>query len=259
MVPNLSSMFLVTDMIHDKVDQVQDDVAKHIKPDGQRTIFHDLITNDSLMPEEKTQERLVAEGVALVGAGSQTVAHTLAVISYHLIANPDILSKLRDELAGALPIDGSMPKWSKLEQLPYLSAIIQEGLRCGVSHRLQRISPDVDLTFREWNIPKGTPVGMTSILQHFNPDIVPSPHTFSPDRWLQPDSARLRKYIVAFSKGSRQCLAHCELNLTLATLFAPGKLDFELFETGIEDVEVKHDFFNASQSVESKGIRVKVL
>lgn len=53
-------------------------------------------------------------------------------------------------------------------------------------------------------------------------------------------------------------LAYCELYLTLATLFAPGRFRFELFETGIEDVEVQHDFFNASQSLSSKGIRVKV-
>lgn len=47
---------------------------------------------------------------------------------------------------------------------------------------------------------------MTSILMHENPDLFPSPRTFDPERWLQPDSARLRKYVVPFSKGSRQCL-----------------------------------------------------
>ncbi|KAL9631283.1 MAG: hypothetical protein Q9204_004301 [Flavoplaca sp. TL-2023a] len=302
LVPNLSSLFLMTgemlrvfQMVREKVDQVQADLANDKKPDGQRTIFHDLFTNDSLSPEEKTPERLAAEGFSVVGAGSafvvslwpchrlifsssQTVAHTLAVISYHLIANPDILKKLQDELAGVMPTDDSTPKWSRLEQLPYMGAIIQEGLRvsCGVSHRLQRISPDIDLTFKaspqthgnskqqaqEWIIPKGTPVGMTSVLLHFNPSLFPDPHTFSPDRWLGSDAGYLRRFIVPFSKGSRQCLgmnlAYCELYLTLATLFAPGRFHFELFETGIEDVEVKHDFFNASQSLSSKGIRVKV-
>ncbi|KAL8851803.1 MAG: hypothetical protein Q9221_003317 [Calogaya cf. arnoldii] len=150
MVPNLSSLFLMTDMVREKVDQVQADLADNKKPDGQRTIFHDLSTNNALIPEERTPERLAAEGMALISAGSQTVAHTLAVITYHIIANPEILRKLHDKLASALPSDGSAPKWGNFEQLPYLvssspqlghfsvshtyrtpqqSDIIQEGLR----------------------------------------------------------------------------------------------------------------------------------
>ena len=54
-------------------------------------------------------------------------------------------------------------------------------------------------------------------------------------------------------------LAYCELYLTLAAIFAPRKFKkFELFETGVRDVEVWHDFFNACQRVESKGIRVRI-
>ncbi|KAL8807560.1 MAG: hypothetical protein Q9200_004625, partial [Gallowayella weberi] len=171
MVPNLASLFLLTDMIREKVDQVQVDLAGHKKPDGQRNIFHDLFTDDHLSPEEKSAERLAAEGVGIVSAGSMTVAHTLSVTSYHIIANPKILRKLQEELAAALPNDGSNAQWSKLEQLPYL-----------------------------------TPVGMTSVLMHNNTALFPEPQTFDPERWLQADSARLRKYIVAFSRGSRQCL-----------------------------------------------------
>ncbi|KAL8843358.1 MAG: hypothetical protein Q9176_001971 [Flavoplaca citrina] len=138
LVPNLSSLFLMTgemlrvfQMVREKVDQVQADLANDKKPDGQRTIFHDLFTNDSLIPEEKTAERLAAEGFSVVAAGSQTVAHTLAVISYHLIANSDILKKLQDELAGAMPTDDSAPKWSRLEQLPYMVGILCSVTRGG--------------------------------------------------------------------------------------------------------------------------------
>ena len=77
---------------------------------------------------------------------TMTVAHTLSVISYHIIANPDILRRLQDELDAAFPDSRSLMKWGQLEQLPYIvypltynhyksylisfqSAIIQEGLR----------------------------------------------------------------------------------------------------------------------------------
>lgn len=41
---------------------------------------------------------------------------------------------------------------------------------------------------------------------HNNTCIFPNPQTFTPDRWLQPDSGDLDKYLVAFSKGPRSCL-----------------------------------------------------
>lgn len=37
-------------------------------------------------------------------------------------------------------------------------------------------------------------------------------------------------------------LAYAELYLTLATLFASGQFDLELFETDATDVEMRHDF-----------------
>lgn len=67
---------------------------------------------------------------------------------------------------------------------------------------------------------------------------------------------------MSFSKGSRQCaglnLAYAELYLALVAVFAPGRFEWELFETGIEDVELKHDFLNTSPRLDSKGIRVLV-
>jgi len=53
-------------------------------------------------------------------------------------------------------------------------------------------------------------------------------------------------------------LAYCELYLTLAAIFAPGRFGFELFETDITNVEIAHDFFNACYRTDSKGIRMLV-
>ena len=56
-------------MVHEKVVKVQNDLAEDKRKEGQKTIFHEVISNDSLRPEEKTVERLEAEGVGLVAAG----------------------------------------------------------------------------------------------------------------------------------------------------------------------------------------------
>jgi cytochrome P450 len=48
---------------------------------------------------------------------------------------------------------------------------------------------------------------MTSLLQHNNPEIFPNPEEFNPERWMDlTERHRLEKYLVAFSKGSRQCI-----------------------------------------------------
>ena len=101
---------------------------------------------------------------------------------------------------------------------------------------------------------------MTSVLLHDNPEFFPDARTFRPERFLEQPS--LRKYLVPFSRGSRQCaglnLAYCELYLTLAAVFAPGRFKLELFDTDISDVETTHDFVNTSPKLDSKGIRVTI-
>jgi cytochrome P450 len=86
--------------------------------EGQPTIFHELI-NSNLPPREKTLDRLWQEGQVVVGAGADTTANTLTVITFHLLDNPEKLVKLKKELATVLPTPTSRPKLLELEKLPY--------------------------------------------------------------------------------------------------------------------------------------------
>lgn len=51
-------------------------------------------------------------------------------------------------------------------------------------------------------------------------------------------------------------MAKTELYLALATVFR--RFTFELYETDITDVELKHDLFLPYPKLDTKGIRVKV-
>lgn len=89
-----------------------------------------------------------------------------------------------------------------------------------------------------------------------------------PERWLTqgPDGQSeivrndLKKYLVAFGHGARSCLgqslADAELYL-LATALAT-KVDLELYETGIEDVEIQRDWTIPQARMGSQGVRVLV-
>ena len=191
-----------------QVKEMKDDLAQGKRNTGQRTIFYDILTTDQVRPQEKETEHLVTEAQAAVGAGTVTTAHTLSILIYHILSNPEILARIRSEIKTTLPDVQTKPKWQQLEQLPYLTAVITEGLRLsyGASHRLQRVFPDTALQYKNWTIPPGTPIGMTSVLMHNNPTIFPDPKIFNPERWLQPSATQLRKYFVSFSKGVRSCL-----------------------------------------------------
>jgi hypothetical protein len=87
--------------------------------DGQPTIFHELINSD-LPPEEKTVLRLWQEGQTVVGAGADTTANTLTVLTFHLLDNPDKAARLKKELETVMPSPASRARLLDLEKLPYL-------------------------------------------------------------------------------------------------------------------------------------------
>lgn len=132
--------------------------------DQHPTIIHSLRDNPDLPASEKTISRVSAEARGLVGAGTLTTAHMLSITTYHILANPPILNRLCTELGGTIPNAASDPSLQTLEQLPYLTAILNQGLcvSYGSIHRLQRVHPDRTVTFNEWTIPPGTPVGMSA-------------------------------------------------------------------------------------------------
>ena len=243
------------------------------------TIFHELLSSN--LPEsDKSVSRLKDEAAIVVGAGTLTTSWALSVATYHLLSSPKMLTKLKDELRTAVPDkDVAAIPLNELEKCTYFTGVIQEAIRLsyGVASRLQRISPDKALVFhdekkhKDWTIPPGTPVSMTSVLIHQDPSIFPDPHAFRPERWIE--DPRLDQFLVSFSKGSRQCLginlAYAEMYLCLCGIFRrfgskEVRMDddegyLELFETGLRDVEVKGDGFVPLTEEGSQGVRIKVM
>ncbi|KAF5531585.1 cytochrome P450 oxidoreductase [Fusarium mexicanum] len=223
------------------------------------TIFADLLQSE-LDDSEKKQDRLVEEAVTIVNAGTETTSWALAVITYFLLSQPETLAKLQDELKQVVDDPCRLPSWTTLEQLPYLGAVINEGLRLsyGVSSRTARVPTGEDLVYRgEFNkkpttlvLPRGYAIGMSAAIAHHDESVFPDSHTFAPERWIDEDNKirkDLEKSMIAFSKGSRGCLgknlALCELYLSLAALVLRVMPYMRLYETTDRDVRYDHDMF----------------
>jgi hypothetical protein len=182
------------------------------------TIFASLLQSD-LGILDKEPQRLADEAAAVVGAGTETTSWALSVMTYHLLTKPELLAKLTAELKTVITDPQHLPDWTVLETLPYLGAVIQEGLRLsyGVSSRTARVPTEENLIYRgEWNkkpveyvIPQGYAVGMSTVVTHHDERAFPDSYAFAPERWLDENNQRrkdVERSMLAFSKGSRSCL-----------------------------------------------------
>ncbi|CAO1597227.1 hypothetical protein XANCAGTX0491_001047 [Xanthoria calcicola] len=184
-----------------------------------------------------------------------------------------MLDRLKDELVNAMPDPDALPTGAQVGHLPYLTALIQEGLRIRPSPvRMTRVAPNEELHFhtpdKDWVVPKGTPLTMTARLVHRDPDIFPDPTRFKPERWL--GNPRLDKYLIAFSKGTRVCLgmnlAYEEMYLVLASVFRKYGLaggsdrgrKMALYETTERDIAMVADHLAWLPPAGSKEVRITV-
>jgi cytochrome P450 len=181
----------------------------------------------------------------------------MTIVHFYLLHHPEKMARLRSELQET----SETATWRELEQLPYLSGCIAEGNRLsfGVAGRTSRIAPHETLQYKQYTIPPGTPISETTLAVHTNESIFPEPWKFKPERWMGKEGTELRKYQMAFNKGSRSCvgmnLAHAEMFLAIAAM---ARYDMELYETDISDVKFKHEFHVAFPKLDSKGIRAVV-
>ncbi|KAI5360199.1 putative cytochrome P450 [Septoria linicola] len=224
-----------------------------------RSIFYTIRDDEALPDIEKEPLRLSREGNFLVVAASDSPARAIHITHFYLMHDPACMQKLREELR---PL-GPNPSMEQLSDLPYLNAVFLEGTRLmfGLARRIFRIAPDDAIVYGRYVIPPGTNVATSTYCVHSNEKIFPEPFVFRPERWLGPNAKELRsKYHMTFgAKSPRSCLgihlAEAEMKFAIA---AVARFDMELFETGLKDVEYRHDFQMAHGDLQSKGVRALI-
>lgn len=87
---------------------------------------------------------MMIEGQQLLAGGTDSGSHMLTTITYHLLANPDAMAKLKKELKEATPDQDSGLERLVLEKLPYLDAVIKETFRLHppVAFCMERVAPE---------------------------------------------------------------------------------------------------------------------
>ncbi|CAJ2512361.1 Uu.00g053760.m01.CDS01 [Anthostomella pinea] len=222
--------------------------AMSSSPDNkiQNTIIYEIVRSNP-PPTEKAFHRVHEEVATVTGAAYETTANTMRLILYHVYTNDEIIRRLREEIA-SITTEASEPiALRKLEKLPYLRAVLMEGIRLspGIATRAARLT-NTDLFYGDWRIPAGTPVGMTTLLMHTNEELYPNPMRFDPDRWMNATAqATGGANFAPFSRGMRICLgmylAWAEMYQLVPALIQ--RYNFKVEGATAADFELERDNF----------------
>ncbi|KAI6082029.1 cytochrome P450 [Hypoxylon rubiginosum] len=195
-------------------------VEKRLAIQGSRNDFVSLLV-DKVRAGEVGKEEMTAHVSTLTIAGGETVATTLASLTCFLTQNPDKLQRLVDEIRAAFKSFDEINA-TATQQLPYLQAVLNEGLRLfpPASGGAPRVSLGFEL--HGYHIPEGAEINVSPWTVTHDEKYFSDPLGFKPERWLDPHSTDCKEASRPFLLGPRDCLgrnfAWMELNLVLAKI-----------------------------------------
>ncbi|KAI0877415.1 cytochrome P450 [Hypoxylon argillaceum] len=271
-IPNLSAMSEKQEWRINRVRQIR----ASPDPNAVKSTIFEGILSSSLPENEKTDTRMAADAQLIILAGESTTGHTLSAILFELLSHPDVYKIAKDEITLAMPGEDGVASYADVQNLPYLNAVINEGLRLhpGVISRMPRISPEKEIIYHDkkhgktYVVPAGTPTSMTTFVMHTHEEIFEEPFKFNPQRWI--DDPRLSRATIAFSRGSRNCvgeaIARCEMNMMLATILryydiysGQAGRTLELYCTTRErDIDANSEMIIPIPAKGSHGLRIRV-
>ncbi|KAF6839218.1 cytochrome p450 [Colletotrichum plurivorum] len=179
--------------------------------------------------------QLVANSNTLVIGGSETTATLLSGVTYFLLSNKHVLTKLVEEVRTTFQSEKDI-NIVPVGKLRFMLACLDEALRMypPIAMGLPRVTPKAGATICGRFVPVDTTVAVHQWAIHHNEAYFRDPFSFRPERFLaDPDFASdNREAFQPFHLGPRNCLgrnlAYVEMRLILARL--RWSFDLELAE-----------------------------
>lgn len=185
------------------------------------------------------EENLVDQLMTFLGAGHETTATAMQWAVYALCKNPEVQTRLREEIRANLPsISAENPTIdaTAIDNLPYLHAVCNEILRFhpSVPNTVRIAVKDTTLVGKV--VPKGTFLIISpEILNHMEELWGPDAGKFNPDRFMGSGKANTggassNYAFLTFLHGPRSCIGQGFAKSELACLLAAtvGRFHMEL-------------------------------
>lgn len=171
-----------------------------------------------------TQREAESETLMQILAGSDTTASAIRATILHLITSPHVLNKLLAEISAAKISSPIIDAESR--KLPYLQAVIKEGLRIfpPVTGLMFKDVPSGGDTLAGYFVPENTKVGYCAFGLFLDPKLWGEDAAmFRPERWLigTPEEIRQKEanLDLVFGHGRWQCLGKSVAQLELNKVF----------------------------------------
>ena len=149
------------------------------------------------------------EALTLLTAGNDTTANAMIIGAYLICTHTEVLKRMVEELRDAFPEGDESITFEQAKQLPYLTAVLREVLRCSnpLPGRLPRVVPPEGASIDGIDLAAGVIVHTSAYLLNRHKSVWGEDSwDFKPERWLIEQPQTLDKYMTSFYKGSRQCL-----------------------------------------------------
>ncbi|CAH1369189.1 unnamed protein product [Tenebrio molitor] len=172
---------------------------------------NDLIDILLRMKENKQftdEDVVVAQAVTFFVAGSETTSSTMGFALYEIAHHPDIQRRLRTEIGNAAQQHEGI-NFDSVREMPYLDMCVKEVLRkypvvpflerkCNNNYKI----PETDVV-----IERGTPVFISVLGLHYDPQYFPNPEVFDPERFSKNNEDQIEKFVyLPFGDGPRNCI-----------------------------------------------------
>ncbi|KAN0107802.1 cytochrome P450 [Hyaloscypha variabilis] len=171
-------------------------------------------------------DEVIVNGALFIIAGTETTAGFLAGLFNQLLRpnNRHILTRLIVEIRSNFASDADL-RFEELVKLPYLTAVIEEGLRIFPSAPIGfvRTVPSGGDTISGHFVPEGSTVSVCMWAATHSERNFKDPYVFRPERWLDKENATDKLGASnAFSLGPRGCigrnLSYMEIRLIMGKL-----------------------------------------
>jgi cytochrome P450 len=200
-------------------------------------------------PDSGIDDQQVAGNVlAMLLAGEDTTANTIAWMIYLLWRNPQALTRANEEVRKTMDATDA-PTMEQLNKLDYIEACIHETMR------LKPVAPQImfqalhDTTIGDVQIPKDTIIICAMRRDGMREENLANAVTFLPERWIEhsiaeKDVIHAKRLSMPFGAGPRICpgryLALLEIKMAMAMLLT--RFDIENVDTpdGNEAKEQMH-------------------
>ena len=189
-----------------------------------------------------TDDEILANVFTILLAGEDTTANTIAWMTYFMCRNPDVQSRVQEEVDSVVGQAAMLEDIVDTDRLAYIDAVANETMRLKPVAPVIGVEPNHDVRVGDVDIPKGTVIALLTRYQGLLDGSSGAAGAFDPDRWLYGAGAasRHRAGFVPFGSGPRLCpgrsLALLEIRSAVAMMCRNFRLSESEGTTPVEEV-----------------------